>query len=174
MDCPILYVRWVNYLKKKNLYGSWIKDVSTYLESCSDPSILYEPIRDVGGGWWFNFNPRITYEEVSLKSCFLSSKKSIEKIISTFSFGKDSAMVLMNLLSSTKSRFSYRYKFSKVSWPRRFEEYIESTSPTLSLGLSRKLTRAMNKERSYRYKEKVEQPWYSKSYEKYNRKAWRK
>ena len=173
MNYPILYIRWVNYLKKKNLYGAWIKDVSTYLESSSEPLRPYEPIRDLGGGWWFNFDPTITREEVSLKSCFLSSKKSIENIISTFSFGKDSAIVLMNLLSSTKNR-SYRYKFSKISWPRTFEEYIEATSPTLSIGLSRKLTRATNKSVSYKYREKVEQPWYSKSYEKYNRKAWRK
>ena len=186
MDCPKLYIDWINYLRKHKLYGAWIKDIVTYVEYTTDlvqereqEIARYEPIRDVGGGWWFNFNPQYAYtdttvDDPNLKSYCLGNKKSINRIISNFSMGSNYIKVFMSSMRYTINSICYKYRVSNVHWNDIYEQFMDERQPKLSVTLSRRMARRANKTVSYNYKEKVEQPWYSKSYEKYNRKAWRK
>ena len=140
---------------------------------------MYEPLRDVGGGWYFNFNPQYAYTDTTvddshLRSYCLGNKKSINGIISNFSMGSTYIGVFMSSMRYTINSICYKCRVSNVHWNDIYGQFVEEREPKLSRGLSRKLTRATNKTVNYKYKEKVEQPWYSKSYEKYNRKAWRK
>ena len=81
---------------------------------------------------------------------------------------------LISLTYSLNS-IKHKYRISGIYWNRIYEEYREKFNPILSKGLTRRLNRSNSRESwSGGYKEKVDQPWYSKSYEKYNRKAWKK
>ena len=180
MDYPKLYIDWINYLRKRKLYGAWIKDIVTYVEYGIDLvrwKQEYESMHQ--GSWFFRFSSQYAYTDATvdysnLKSCCLGNKKSINGIISNFSMGTNYMKVFMSSMRYTINSICHKYRVSNVHWNDIYEQFMDDREPKLSRGLSRKLTRATNKERSYRYKEKVEQPWYSKSYEKYNRKAWRK
>lgn len=182
MEYPKLYIDWINYLRKHKLYGAWIKDIVTYVEYGTDLAQWkqeYEPMRDLNGGWYFRFPSQYAYtdttvDDPNLKSYCLGNKKSINGIISNFSMGSNYMKIFMSSMRYTINSICHKYRVSNIHWNDIYDQFMEEREPKLSRGLSRKLTRATNKTVSYKYKEKVEQPWYSKSYEKYNRKAWRK
>lgn len=183
MEYSKLYLDWVIFLKKNNLYGLWIRDIVVYIESTIDVARRkqeefykpYEPLRREGNMFWFTWKDDSLYSNMEdAKSYLLGSKQKINELIRDFSRGSDYVKILVSAIRCTLNSLSHEYKVSSVHWGQIYEQFINRTRPKLSVGLSRKLTRTNNKTVTYKYKEKVEQPWYNKSYEKYNRKAWRK
>lgn len=185
MEYSNSYLRWIEYLKRRKLYGSWIKDIATFVDSNIDREIIikearkeYEPMYDMGGGWYFNFNASLyTSEEIEgLQSRLLSNKQRIENyLFSMFNGSNGITNSCLITLTSSLNSIRHKYRISGIYWYKIYEEYREKFNPILSKGLTRKLNRSNSRESwSGGYKEKVDQPWYSKSYEKYNRKAWKK
>ena len=187
MEYPNSYLRWIEYLKRRKLYGSWFKDIATFVDSNIDREIIskearkiYEPMYDRGGGWYINFNfnaSLYTSEEIEgLQSRSLSNKQRIENyLFSIFNGSNGITKSYLITLTSSLNSIRHKYRISGIYWYKIYEEYREKFNPILSKGLTRKLNRSNSRESwSGGYKEKVDQPWYSKSYEKYNRKAWKK
>lgn len=178
MEYPKSYLNWIEYLIKKKLYGSWIKDVVTYAESDIDQKRefekrRYEPVYD--GGWTVSFSYSFTRLSENQKSYYIGNKEKVNEFIQLFSHSDGVIKSCISSLTFSLGSMSFRYKTSGIHWTKVYKEYSDRHNPKLSKGLSRKLSRTTNKDMwAYGYKEKVEQPWYSKSYEKYNKKAWRK
>jgi len=154
MEYPELYLDWIEYLRKKKIYGAWKNDLSLCAYGYKSFSI---PRRDV-----FGIIGKSVYIDRTINS-FDTTDKGLENVI--YSIETDLYWVVF---------FS-----SKVVWTKVYRDFYTLRHPpiTLSRKLSRKLYRSSNKISScYHPMEKEEQPWYNKSYEKnkYNKKAWRK
>ena len=160
MKYPQTYLDWVEFLLEKKLYGAWIKDVSINIPFLSST-------------YW---NPKIGEE----KKVFTVNKNQFTNaFIGNFDSSDDSVKDLISMLSmNLKSSIIDGFIPTGVHWTQVFKEFYDMRHPkiTLSRKLSKKMYRSNNKVsvKHYTYSEKEEQPWYSKSYEKYNKKAWRK
>jgi hypothetical protein len=153
MEYPELYLDWIEYLHEKKLYGAWKNDLSLCAYGYKS---IYSPRRDI-----FGIIGKSIYIDRIINS-FDTTDKGLKDVI--FSIDIDLDWVIFN---------------SKVVWSKVYRDFYTLRHPpiTLSRKLSRKLYRANNKVSSiYHTREKEEQPWYDKSYEKnkYNKKAWRK
>ena len=150
MQYPELYLDWIDYLHEKKLYGAWIKDLSQ-CALVNKNRMCRQTTLCISG--------KCTYIDRIINS-FNTTDKGLKDVI--FSIDIDLDWVIFN---------------SKVVWSKVYRDFYTLRHPpiTLSRKLSRKLYRANNKVSSIYYpKEKEEQPWYSKSYEKYNKKVWRR
>lgn len=156
MEYPELYLDWIEYLHEKKLYGAWIKDLS----QCA---LLFN------GGVHNVFIRQTTL-------CISGKCTYIDRIINSFdTTDKD----LKDVIHSIEINLRWLFFNSKVVWSNVYRDFYTLRHPpiTLSRKLSRKLYRSNNKISSCHHpREKEEQPWYDKSYEKnkYNKKAWRK
>lgn len=151
MEYPKLYLDWIEYLHEKKLYGTWIKDLS----QCAI---------------------RRQVNEKPSTLCISGKCIYIDRIINSFGTTDKG---LKNVIDSIEMDLFWAFFKSKVVWSKVYRDFYTLRHPpiTLSRRLSKKLYRSNNKIRScYRLREKEEQPWYDKSYEKnkYNKKAWRK
>jgi len=149
MEYPKLYLDWIEYLHEKKLYGAWKNDLSL----CA-----------------------YGYRRISSPSFGIIGKSVyIDRIINSFDTTDKG---LKDVIHSIEIDLFWVVFFnSKVVWSKVYRDFYTLRHPpiTLSRKLSRKLYRANNKVSSiYDTKEKQEQPWYSKSYEKYNKKVWKK
>jgi hypothetical protein len=157
MEYPELYLDWIDYLHEKKLYGTWKNDLSLCAYACENAP-----------------NPRRYIFGLCGKSDY------IDTIINSFGVANDKGLryVIDRIARDLKWTIAY-YSSSKIDWFQIYHNFYTLRHPpiTLSRKLSRKLYRSNNKiSSSYHPREKEEQPWYNKSYEKnkYNKKAWRK
>ena len=157
MEYPELYLDWIEYLHEKKLYGAWMKDLS----QCA---LEFNNIR-------YQINAKPPTICVSGKCTY------IDRIINSFDTTDKG---LRDVIFSIERDLYWRSFFSsKVVWNKVYRDFYTLRHPpiTLSRKLSKKLYRSNNKISScYHPREKEEQPWYDKSYEKnkYNKKAWKK
>ena len=157
MEYPELYLDWMEYLHKKKIYGAWKNDLSL----CAHVSNVFS-------------NSRRNIFGLSGKSNY------IDRIINSFGVTNDKS--LRNIITTIVCDLDWLadyYSTSKIDWVQIYQNFYTLRHPpiTLSRKLSRKLYRSNNKISScYHPREKEEQPWYDKSYEKnkYNKKAWKK
>ena len=163
MEYPELYLEWVEYLVDKKLYGSWIKDVSTYVTHQS------ELIREQRCCYEGGFNEKTVF-----------TAKNVSSIIHGFDMGEDGAKATIQYMSLGLKNLMGMYKITSVHWPQVYKEFYDKKHPkvVLSRKLSKKLYRATNKVSSgkHYYSCCEDQPWYDKSYEKnkFSKKVWRK
>jgi len=157
MEYPELYLDWIEYLHEKKIYGAWKNDLSLCAYACKNAP-----------------NPRRYIFGLCGKSDY------IDTIINSFGVANDKGLryIIDSIVRDLKWTIAY-YSSSKIDWFQIYHNFYTLRHPpiTLSRKLSKKLYRANNKISScYHSREKEEQPWYDKSYEKnkYNKKAWRK
>jgi len=157
MKYPELYLDWIDYLHEKKIYGAWKNDLSLCAYAFENIS---SPRRNIFG---------------------LSGKSNyIDRIINSFGIINDKSLrnIINSIVRDLNWTFAY-YSSSKINWIQIYEEFYILRHPPIILSrkLSKKLYRSNNKISScYHLREKEEQPWYDKSYEKnkYDKKAWRK
>lgn len=157
MKYPELYLDWIDYLHEKKIYGAWKNDLSLCAYTFKNIS---RPRRDI-----FGLSEKSSYIDGIINSFGITNDKSLRNIITS---------IVYNLTWTV----AY-YNSSKLDWLQVYQNFYTLRHPpiTLSKKLSKKLYRSNNKISScYHPREKEEQPWYDKSYEKnkYNKKAWRK
>lgn len=157
MKYPELYLDWIDYLHEKKIYGAWKNDLSLCAYTFKNIS---RPRRDI-----FGLSEKSSYIDGIINSFGITNDKSLRNIITS---------IVYNLTWTV----AY-YNSSKLDWLQVYQNFYTLRHPpiTLSRKLSKKLYRSNNKISScYRLKEKEEQPWYDKSYEKnkFSKKAWRK
>ena len=157
MKYPELYLDWIDYLHEKKIYGAWKNDLSLCAHAFKNAS-----------------NPRRYIFGISGKSNY------IDAIINSFGVANDKNLIniITSIARDLKWTIAY-YSSSKIDWFKIYQNFYTLRHPpiTLSRKLSKKLYRSNNKTSScYHLREKEEQPWYDKSYEKnkYNKKTWRK
>ena len=150
-----LYLDWIDYLHEKKLYGAWKNDLSLCAYGYKS---IHSPRRDI-----FGIIGKSIYIDRIINS-FDTTDKGLTNVIHSIEIDLYWVVVFFN---------------SKVVWSKVYRDFYTLRHPpiTLSRKLSKKLYRANNKVSSiYHPREKEEQPWYDKSYEKnkYNKKAWRR
>lgn len=156
MKYPELYLDWIDYLHEKKIYGAWKNDLSLCAYAFK------------------NISPRLDIFGISGKSNY------IDRIINSFGVTNDKGLRnIINIIVCDLKWTVAHYSSSKIDWIQIYQIFYTLRHPpiTLSRKLSKKLYRSNNKISScYHLREKEEQPWYDKSYEKnkYNKKAWRK
>ena len=155
MEYPELYLDWIEYLHEEKLYGAWKNDLSLCAYGYKS---IHSPRRDIFG--------------------IIGKSVYIDRIINSFDTTDKG---LKDVIHSIEIDLYWVVFFkSKVVWSKVYRDFYTLRHPpiTLSRKLSKKLYRSNNKISSIycHQKEKQEQPWYSKNYEKnkYNKKAWRK
>jgi len=156
MEYPELYLDWIDYLHEKKIYGAWKNDLSLCAYAFK------------------NISPRRKIFGIGGKSNY------IDRIINSFGVTNDKGIrdIIISIVHNLNWTFAY-YSSSKINWIQIYEEFYTLRHPPIILSrkLSKKLYRSNNKISScYHLREKEEQPWYNKSYEKnkYDKKAWRK
>ena len=153
--CRTIYKNWVRFLIKKKLYGSWMNDI--------------------GAISWYIKNSWVVgnvYNDGNLNLC---KESYILERIQNCCADNYLKFEISNLNGFKQSALIHGYRFSNVNWRTVFDEY-ESVNKVnvLSLSLSRKINRA-NSPKKYRVPhERVEQPWYNKSYEKRFKNIWKR
>lgn len=156
-----IYKKWIRFLIKRKLYGAWINDVCNIMKYLNT-------------SFWTNNNIFRNFNFFFFKSSFklnLLMGTNSEQEFSTF---------FRQLIYLKKSAEYSGFLLSTVMWGKVYENFENRNRPTLSLGLSRKLNRASKKKKiakewgEIELREKLEQPWYNKSYVKNNRNLWRK
>lgn len=148
MVCSKLYKKWIKYLSYQKLYTNWMLDVKSFVEYNS----------------WYNIG------FITPKNPFSDTFIECEDI-TTFKFCITNLTIVKHLLNPRW------HKLSDTNWNKIFLDFKKKTnSEILSKTLSRKISRANSKKRERNYREKVDQPWYDKSYEKnkYSKKSWKK
>lgn len=155
MEYPELYLDWMEYLHEKKIYGAWKNDLSL----CAYASNAFSSSRRN----IFGLSGKSNYIDGIINSFGVTNDKSLRNIIT---------VIVRDL-----NWIADYYSSSKIDWVQIYQNFYTLRHPptTLSRKLSRKLYRSNNKISSC-YREKEEQPWYDKSYEKnkYSKKAWRK
>ena len=156
MKYPELYLDWIEYLHEEKLYGAWKNDLSL----CA-----YAYTSFPRKGEFFGIIGKSVYIDRFINSFYGINDKGLKNIITS-------------IVTDLKWNVIYLYS-SEINWIQIYQNFYTLRHPpiTLSRKLSRKLYRSNNKISSCYYpREKEEQPWYDKSYEKnkYNKKAWRK
>ena len=148
------YKNWVRFLIKKKLYGSWMNDIGAI-------------------SWYI----RNSWEVVNINNdgnLNLCTKSHILGRIQNCYDDSHLKFEISNLNNFKQSALIHGYRFSNVTWRTVFDEYESMNMNVLSLSLSRKINRA-NSPKKYRVlHERVEQPWYSKSYEKRFKNIWKR
>lgn len=162
-----LYKNWIKFLIKKKLYGIWMKDVAMMSNYMLRKNIFERTCSNI---WYLDdYKVELTLN-TNNQCCFMLD---IIKCDNTNNF-----INYIGTLSTFKLIHPfYGDKMSKTSWRNIYNEFEKlNTSSALSKKLSRKIYRANNKVLSnkWHYREKEIQPWYNKSYEKYNKNLWRK
>lgn len=153
MKYPELYLDWIDYLHEKKIYGAWKNDLSLCAYAYKS---IHSPRRDI-----FGIIGKSVYIDRIINS-FDTTDKGLKDVIHSIEIDLYWVVVFFS---------------SKVVWSKVYRDFYTLRHPpiTLSRKLSKKLYRSNNKISScYHPREKEEQPWYSKSYEKYNKKVWRK
>jgi len=178
MEYPELYLEWVEYLVDKKLYGSWIKDVSTYVTHQSE--VIREQMRCNADGSYFMPHTSYTYTLCGFEEKTVFTTKNVYSIIDGFNMGEDGAKYTIHYMAVGLFNLIGIYRISGVHWNQVYKEFYDKKHPkvVLSRKLSKKLYRTANKVSSgkHYYSCCEDQPWYNKSYEKnkFSKKAWRK
>lgn len=174
MEFPQKYLDWIEFLLDKKLYGAWIKDVSINIKWGEFRLERWQSINApfLSSTYW---NPKIEEKKIFT----VNRNKFTNAFIGIFDTSDDSVKELISTLArNLKSSIIDGFLPTGVHWTQVFKEFYDRRHPkiTLSRKLSKKMYRSNNKVSSgkHYYSEREEQPWYDKSYEKYNKKAWRK
>ena len=159
MEYPELYLDWIDYLHKEKIYGAWKNDLSLCAYAYTS-YIICSPRQE-----FFGIIGKSVYIDRFINSFYVINDKNLKDIITS-------------IVTNLKWYVIYP-NTSKINWIQIYQKFYTLRHPpiTLSRKLSKKLYRSNNKISScYHPREKEEQPWYSKSYEKnkYNKKTWRK
>ncbi len=154
--CGTAYKNWIRFLIKKKLYGSWMNDIgaiSWYIKK-----------------YWGFGN---VYNDGKLNLC--KESYILEKIQNSCDDNYLKFEIFNYLNGFKQPALIHGYRFSNVTWRTVFAEYESMNKVNvLSLSLSRKINRA-NSSKKYRVPhERVEQPWYNKSYEKRFKNIWKR
>lgn len=152
--CGTTYKNWVRFLIKKKLYGSWINDI--------------------GAICWYVKNTWEVGNVHNYGDLNLCKESHIIERIQNCCDDNYLKFETSNLNGLKQAALIHGYRFSNINWRTVFDEY-ESMNKVyaLSLSLSRKINRA-NLPKKYRVPhERVEQPWYNKSYEKRFKNIWK-
>lgn len=150
--------RWIHYLKKRRLYSAWMNDVG----AASNFSIRGVSFLSCSSSTFNVCNTN--YYVLALNAC--KNYTALKHIVTSVDY------LLHWPLYTRKHK-------SKIIWESIYNEFIKS-EPPLSISLSRKLSRASKKKKTAKEwgeiesREKLEQPWYNKSYVKNYRNLWRK
>jgi hypothetical protein len=159
MEYTELYKNWVKYLVSKKLYNKWMQDIKMIVDYGNTFSWIYNSFISEG-----KKRKLVIEKGSSIINSFVGCENEMSFNIQ-----------IHNIMYYKRNLANYGYNPSNVVWYTIWDEFYKKLHPPiLSTKLSRRINRANNKPRSSKYREKVEQPWYDKSYEKYNRKAWRK
>lgn len=153
MEYPELYLDWIEYLHEKKLYGAWKNDLSL----CANLSLCAYAFKNIP-------KPRRDIFGLCGKSNY------IDRIINSFGVTNDKGLrdIIISIFHDLNWTGAY-YSSSKIDWFQIYNNFYTLRHPpiTLSRKLSRKLYRSNNKISSCHHpREKEEQPWYDKSYEK--------
>lgn len=162
------YKEWIRYLIKKKWYGTWMRDLA----------ILTNYLNVNGSDYQYGacyYRSGVNYNTLMLPKCTIKHFLPLVYYIIQCESKLDMKCWL-NQVSNIKKFHIYGFGYlSTVNWRHEYDEFEKlNTSNALSKKLSRKIYRTNNKVSSGRIKEKQIQPWYSKSYEKYNKNLWRK
>ena len=178
MEYPELYLEWVEYLVGKKLYGSWIKDASTYVTYQSD--VIREQMRYYSDGSYYMPHTSYTYTLCGFGEKTVFTAKNVYSIIDGFNRGEEWAKVTIQYMALGLKSLMGIYRITRIHWTQVYKEFYDKKHPKaiLSRKLSKKLYRTTNKASSgkHYYSCCEDQPWYDKSYEtnKFSKKAWRK